>query len=137
MEVSMNKNFLLIPILAVAVFACGERDRDKTTTTTVAPNQVERNADRMRAVDDRNATLTPFDQSEKEADRVITKKIRMAIIDDGDLSFNGKNIKIITIDGVVTLRGQVDSSQEKDAIQQKAHHVEGVKRVDNQLEVRR
>ena len=46
-----------------------------------------------------------------------------------------KNIKIITIDGVVTLRGPVKSEKEKTDIGAKAQQVAGVKRVDNQLEV--
>jgi osmotically-inducible protein OsmY len=48
---------------------------------------------------------------------------------------NGKNVKIVTIDGVVTLRGPVASAREKKDIANLVKKVDGVKRVDNQLEV--
>jgi hypothetical protein len=51
--------------------------------------------------------LTPLDQSESESDRTITQEIRKAVMADDSLSTNAKNIKIITINGVVTLRGPV------------------------------
>jgi osmotically-inducible protein OsmY len=79
--------------------------------------------------------LTPGDQSENEGDRMITKKIREIIILDDSLSTNAKNIKIITINGVVTLRGPVANSQEKNIIEKKARDVQGVKKVDNQIDV--
>jgi len=48
-----------------------------------------------------------------------------------------KNIKFITIKGVVTLRGPVASSQEKDAIARKVNDIQGIVNLDNQLEVTR
>jgi len=51
------------------------------------------------------------------------------------LSTNGQNVKIITSDGKVTLRGPVKSAKEKDDIAAKATQIAGVKQVDNQLEV--
>ncbi len=54
---------------------------------------------------------------------------------DDAVSFTGKNVKITTVDGVVTLRGPVVSVEEKSAIGALAQGVAGVKNVDNQLEV--
>src|SRR4029077_5237943 len=89
-----------------------------------------------RNVRDRNeAKKTPGDQSENEADRTITQNIRKAITGDDSLSTNAKNVKIITNDGTVTLRGPVKSEKEKADIEAKAKQVAGVKNVDNQLEV--
>ena len=51
------------------------------------------------------------------------------------LSTNGQNVKIITSDGKVTLRGPVKSAKEKADIAAKATQIAGVKQVDNQLEV--
>ena len=51
------------------------------------------------------------------------------------LSVNGKNVKIITSDGTVTLRGPVKDDKEKAEIEAKAKRVAGVKKVDNQLEI--
>jgi len=70
-----------------------------------------------------------------EADRTISQSIRQSLTADDTLSTNGKNIKVITTDGKVTLRGPVKSDQEKAAIAAKVQQVAGVKNVDNQLEI--
>jgi len=80
-------------------------------------------------------TLTPLDQGESEADRTITQQIRKAVVDHDQLSTNAKNVKIITQNGVVTLRGPVKSQEEKAAIASVAQKTGGVKRVENQLEI--
>jgi osmotically-inducible protein OsmY len=60
---------------------------------------------------DRDETqVTAFDQGNSEADRKISASIRKALVDDDSLSTNAHNVKIITIGGVVTLRGPVDSA---------------------------
>ena len=55
---------------------------------------------------------------------------------DGSLSMNGKNVKIIAQDGKVTLKGPVDSQQEKETIASEAVEIAGKDKVDNQLEVK-
>lgn len=85
---------------------------------------------------DRDAsTLTPMDQGESEADRTITQELRQAVVGSDALSMTAKNIKIITNGQVVTLRGPVKSEEEKAEIAAMARRIEGVKRVDNQLEI--
>lgn len=79
--------------------------------------------------------VTVFDQGGSEADRQISASIRKAVVDDDSLSMNAHNVKIITSEGVVTLRGPVDSAAEKASIEAKAQSVPGVAKVDSQLEV--
>lgn len=99
---------------------------------------VEDNDNTGKNVRDRDsATKTPLDQSESESDRTITQRIRQAIMADSALSTNAKNIKIITIKGVVTLRGPVANAQEKDAIARKINDIPGILEVDNKLEITR
>jgi osmotically-inducible protein OsmY len=89
-----------------------------------------------RNVRDRSgATLTPGDQSESEADRTLTQRIRHAVVADEALSTTAKNVKIITINGMVTLRGPVKNSQEKGTIEAKARQIAGADKVDSQLEI--
>ena len=121
-------------VLAFLVFACSKNNQSKndqpSQTVAVAPDSSGRN------VRDRNdATKTAGDQSESEADRTISQNIRQAIVADDSVSTNGKNVKIITVDGMVTLRGPVKTEQEKTNIGAKAQQIAGVKRVDNQLEI--
>lgn len=87
--------------------------------------------------DREDRTLTPMDQSNKKEDLDVTANIRKALMDDDTLSTNGRNVKVITRDGIVTLRGPVDSDQERVAIARTAQSVAGVRRVDNQLEINR
>ena len=109
---------------------CSRDGEAPKSTAAVEPDNTGRN------VRDRNhATKTAEDQSENEADRTITQNIRKAITSDDSLSTNAKNVKIITSDGTVTLRGPVKSEKEKADIEAKAKQVAGVKKVDNQLEI--
>jgi osmotically-inducible protein OsmY len=125
------KSITLLLLSMVLMVGCSKnRSEDKQVSQTVAPDNSGRN------VRDRdNQTKTPGDQSENEADRTITQNIRQAITADDSLSTNAKNVKIITNDGTVTLRGPVKSEKEKTDIEAKAKQVAGVKRVDNQIEV--
>jgi osmotically-inducible protein OsmY len=122
-----------IPILLVAglmVFGCSKNRGAETASQTTAADNSGVN------VRDRNdQTKTAGDQSESEADRTISQNIRQALTSDDSLSTNGKNVKVITVDGKVTLRGPVKSDQEKSAVAAKAQQVAGVKNVDNQLEI--
>src|SRR4030095_10142428 len=81
------------------------------------------------------ATPTAGDQSETAADREITANIRKSVVADDSLSINAHNIKIITANGMVTLRGPVKSEQERTAIEAKAKQVAGVKSVNNLIEI--
>ena len=56
-----------------------------------------------------------MDQGGSEADTAITQQIRKAVVAQDNLSTDAKNVKIITRDGVVTLRGPVASAKEKTA----------------------
>jgi osmotically-inducible protein OsmY len=92
--------------------------------------------DTGRNARDRNGVEpTAQNQPENAADRTITQQIRKQVVGQDDLSINGKNVKIVTVDGVVTLRGPVQSEKERLDIGSVAKNVDGVKRVDNQLEI--
>jgi hyperosmotically inducible periplasmic protein len=121
-------------ILAFLVVGCSKTDvskNDRPSQTAAVPADNSGRNERDR----NDATKTSGDQSESEADRTISQNVRQAVVADDSVSTNGKNVKIITIDGTVTLRGPVKSEQEKTNIGAKAQQVAGVKRVDNQLEV--
>jgi len=74
-------------------------------------------------------------QAEKEADRAITQQIRQQVFNEDDISRDAKNVKIVTVDGVVTLRGPVQTEAERAEIHNVARRIDGVKRVDDQLEI--
>jgi osmotically-inducible protein OsmY len=80
--------------------------------------------------------VTPGDQGGGEADRKITQQIRQKVMGDKSLSFNAKNVKIMTVNGHVTLRGPVSSENERTAIVAAAKAVAGDGNVDDQIEVK-
>jgi osmotically-inducible protein OsmY len=99
------------------------------------PKDADNTGRNVRDRDDQ--TKTPMDQGATEGDRTITAEIRKQITDNDGLSMNAKNVKVITQDGVVTLRGPVKNAQEKTTVAGIARKAAGVKRVDDQLEVER
>ena len=101
--------------------------------TRIEPLTVDNTAINQR--DSGHETLTPMDQSNKPSDLKMTREIRRAIVKDRALSTDAKNIKIITIDGAVTLRGPVKTDEEKADIAAKAAQLAGDSNVHNELEV--
>ena len=92
-----------------------------------APDNTKKNKDQTSPTADQQKT--------NPSDRAITQKIRKAVHDDTSLSTYAHNIKIITQDGKVTLRGPVRSEDEKNNLQAKAVTVAGQDNVTNQLEI--
>jgi osmotically-inducible protein OsmY len=78
---------------------------------------------------------TASDQGNSKADVEMTAKVRRAIVEDDELSVAAHNVTIVTRDGKVTLRGDVDSLEEKAAVAAKAQTVTG-SAVDNMLTVK-
>jgi len=101
-----------------------------TTNVITEPDNTVRNV-RDRS----NRTLTPLDQGNSTADRDTTAQIRKEILAAKGMSVNARNIKIITIDGQVTLRGPVNTAEEKRFIGTIADKIAKSENVDNQLEV--
>jgi hyperosmotically inducible periplasmic protein len=106
--------------------------QDSATQSSPAPadntklNQRDQNADQP----------TADQQKENRSDRDITQQIRRAIIKDRSLSTYAHNVKIITQNGQVTLKGPVRSDDEKRAIEAKAAEVAGAGKVTSDLNVK-
>jgi osmotically-inducible protein OsmY len=127
--------------VAATFIATGWIGAGQTASTgqTASNGQSRPDADNTgRNVRDRDGqTRTPTDQGESGLDRDITASIRREIVANDALSTNAHNVKIITVDGIVTLRGPVKTVQEKATVAAAAKHAAGVRRVDDQLEIER
>jgi osmotically-inducible protein OsmY len=99
---------------------------EKTKPDNTATNERDRSGE----------TKTSGDQSNSSADLKTTQAIRQALMKDGELSMTAKNIKVITANGHVTLRGPVKTAQEKAKIDQLAKSAAGGVQIDNQLDVK-
>ena len=75
------------------------------------------------------------DQNENKADIATTADIRQRVVET-EMSVKAQNVKIITQDGKVTLRGPVQTEAEKQQVEAIALAIAGEGNVDNQLEVK-
>jgi hyperosmotically inducible protein len=92
-----------------------------------APDNTGQNKDQTNPTAD-NQKMNP-------ADREMTQKLRQSIYQDKTLSTYAHNIKIISHDGKVTIRGPVRSEDEKNNLQAKAVAVAGEGNVTNELQI--
>jgi osmotically-inducible protein OsmY len=104
----------------IAEAAAGRQD------SAAAPDNTKANKDRG---------MTADQQKENKSDREITRQIRKALIADKSLSSYAHNVKIITTNGTVTLRGPVRTEDEKSSIESKAKAIAGVSDVKNEITV--
>jgi hyperosmotically inducible periplasmic protein len=96
-------------------------------TAQAAPDKTKQNLDHATTADG---------QSNASADRATTAKVRKAIMADKNLSTYAHNVKIITNNGQVTLKGPVKSEEEKQQIASDASAVVSAENVTNQLTVK-
>jgi hyperosmotically inducible protein len=111
----------------------GSAGRPSEVTGASDPYDADNTARNTRDRDD--GAVTPMDQSNAAPDLAITQHIRREVVRNDALSTNAHNVKIVTQDGIVTLRGPVKTAAEKREIAQIAQQAPGVQRVDDRLEV--
>ena len=130
-------SWLLAAAVLAAPAACQKTD-DAPQGTMSQQKTTPPAADNTK-VNDRDpsgALPTPMDQGNNAADLDTTQRIRKAIVADDSLSTDAKNVKIITNDGVVTLRGPVKNDAERKAIEAMARQAAGSNRVEDHLDVK-
>jgi hyperosmotically inducible protein len=116
----------LLSLLVMPAFAVGQ-DQSTPSTATSPDNSANNKAH----------VTTADQQAENTSDRLLTQKIRKSIVADKSLSMYGHNVKIITKDGAVTLKGPVHTDEEKQNIGALAAQAAGgTDKVTNQLTVK-
>jgi len=121
----MKRTLLVLACLSALSLAALANDNAKTKPDNTATNDRDRSGE----------TKTSGDQSNSSADLKITQAIRQALMKDGELSTTSKNIKVITENGQVTLRGPVKNVQEKARVNQLAKSAAGGAHIVDQLDV--
>lgn len=101
--------------------------------STPGPASANMDADNTKM--NKQEQVTADQQGENAADRKITQEIRRAVMKNKSLSAYGHNVKIVTRDGMVTLKGPVRTEKEKSSIGKAATRVAGKGKVANELEV--
>lgn len=124
------KRIALALVLSSALLGLGSVTMAQDSMPT-APNNSAVNV-RDRAPD----AMTADQQSNTKSDMTTTREIRKAVVKDHSLSILAHNVKIVSVNGKVTLRGPVNTEKEKVAIASKARAIAGRGNVDNQIEVK-
>jgi osmotically-inducible protein OsmY len=122
----MKRTLLALACLSALSLAALAADNEKAKPDNTATNERDRSGE----------TQTSGDQSNSSADLKITQNIRRALMKDRELSMTAKNIKVITANGQVTLRGPVKTAQEKTKIDHLARSAAGGAEINDQLEVK-
>jgi len=123
---SIKRTLLAVACLSALSLGASAADDKKENPDNTAINARDRSGE----------TQTSGDQSNSSADLKTTQAIRQALMKDGELSMTAKNIKIVTANGQVTLRGPVKTAQEKSKIDQLARSAASGAKIENQLEVK-
>ena len=97
-----------------------------------APDNTQSNA---RPVNSAMGTSTADSQKNTASDLQITQRIRQSVIADKSLSTYAHNVKIVSVNGMVTLNGVVKSELEKTAVESKARAVVAKEKITNDLTV--
>jgi hyperosmotically inducible periplasmic protein len=116
---------VLSSILAAGSWASLAAQDTAPAADNTKVNQRDRNTSEPTADRQRNA----------KSDREMTRKIRQALTQDKSLSTYAHNVKIITQNGMVTLKGPVRSGEEKKAVEAKATEIAGDNKVTSNLDV--
>jgi hyperosmotically inducible protein len=90
---------------------------------------------KVNARDRKPSAVTADQQKNNKADLETTRQIRKALMADKSLSTYAHNVKVVTRDGKVTLKGPVRSEDEKHTVVSKAAEVAGATNVTDQLSV--
>ena len=121
------KKLLLVLLVGTFCVACDRNVQQPKAGHTHSASEV--------APDKATTDVSPVDQSASTEDLNITQAIRQKIVAHKNLSMSAKNVKVITRNGIVILRGAVNNPDEKNAIEQLVHEVQGVQKIDNQIQI--
>jgi len=128
----------LLIVLAASLLCLGARASLSQSTSDVPPSDqtaVPADNTRSNSTDPSNRSATADSQSNDKGDLTITQSIRKSLMADDSLSTYAHNVKVVTVNGHVTLNGVVRSDQEKTNVEAKAASVVGQGNVVNDLKV--
>ena len=124
--------FLLMTSLAVSgTSLAAQQSADQSASTSAAADNTKVNQRDQSANEP-----TADQQNNNRSDRDITQQIRKAIMNDKSLSTYAHNVKVITQNGQVTLKGPVRSDDEKRAVEAKATEIAGEDKVTSELDIK-
>ena len=121
-------------LMVMAFMVAGALTRSQAQSTE--PQATSPDNTKINAQDRDKASPTADQQKDNRSDREITQQIRQSLVRDKSLSTYGHNVKVITQNGQVTLKGPVRSDDEKKAIEAKAAEIAGGNKVTSELNIK-
>ena len=125
----MNKHYLNTVAATLVLCLAGVNAMSQSPSTVPADNS------KSNKTDATNTAASADAQQDNVTDRTITQRIRKSVMADKTLSTYAHNVKIVSVNGTVTLNGVVRSEQEKSTVAAKALAVAGDGKVVNDLKV--
>lgn len=120
----VTKISVVLLSIAVIVGACSRENSAESAGKSIdtaiedTNNEVKKDSQKMQAYAD---------------DAAVTAKVKAAILAEAGMKVF--EIDVETNSGVTTLKGEVDSSENKEKVEVLVASVDGVKRVDNKLKI--
>lgn len=139
MKTPTNSTLLVAGLALASSFAPFAYAQTPTSTPTPTPTPMHSSGTSSTAENKADASsnaVTPFSQSNAQADLDVTQNIRKAILNEKNMSVDAQNIKIITTTNhVVYLKGVVDSETERQRILAIAKPLAGDRTIKNRLKL--
>jgi len=123
----MKNSFMKVAAAAAVAVLCSSPLAVAQASPQSAPDNSQQNQNHAKTADSQPNTAT---------DRATTAKVRKAIVEDKGLSTYAHNVKIITMNGQVTLKGPVKSEEEKQQVASDVTAVISADSFTNQLTVK-
>jgi hyperosmotically inducible periplasmic protein len=124
----MNTRHALLAAAALGLLAAAADAQN----SAAAPDNSKANANSMNSTD---SSSTAQGQSNSSADITLAQQIRKTVIADKSLSTYAHNVKIVAVNGAVTLNGVVRDGREKSVIEAKAEALAGKGNVTDDLTI--
>jgi hyperosmotically inducible periplasmic protein len=128
----------LLTLLAAGALLAGSHLALSQSNEIPAPTDraaVSADNTKSNKLDPANTSATADAQTNEAGDVKITQSIRKSLMSDKSLSTYAHNVKVVTVDGHVTLNGVVRSEQERASVEAKAASVVGENNVVNDLKI--
>ncbi len=107
-----------------------------TLALTFSPGLLTHAQQPDNSAQNRGQSPTADKQTNAQSDRKLAQAVRKAIVADKDLSMYAHNVKVIALNGMVTLKGPVKSDDEKQKVASDAASVSSADKITNQLTVK-
>ncbi len=129
------KNHFLRIVATASLLCLAAASANSQTIAPGAARTVPADNAKSNNLDPTNTSATADAQKNDSSDLSVTQRIRRKVMADKSLSSYAHNVKIVSVNGTVTLNGVVRSEQEKSMVAAKAASVAGESHVVNELKV--